>query len=118
MFQLKPNEAESLTSQIAMSKIGRGGRRTKPYVFTQQSSVLNNERAVQVNIAIKRAFVKLREIIATHKELAQKIAELGHRFQKHDSQMEAVFDAIRQLIAPKPVPLRRRIGFPDNELLR
>jgi ORF6N domain len=123
MFQLKPQEAECLTSQIAMSKIGRGGRRTKPYVFTEQgvamlSSVLNSERAVQVNIAIVRAFVKLREIIATHKELAQKIADLEHRFQNHDSQIEAVFDAIRQLIEPKPVPLKRRIGFPASELLR
>jgi hypothetical protein len=118
MFQLKPNETECLTSQNAMSKVGRSGRRTKPYVFTEQgvamlSSVLNSERAVQVNIAIMRAFVKLREIVATHKELAQKIAELEHRFQKHDSQIQAVFDAIRQLIEPKPVPPRRRIGFPS-----
>lgn len=116
MFQLKPEEAECLTSQIAMSKVGRGGRRTKPYVFTEQgvamlSSVLNSERAVQVNIAIMRAFVKLREIIATHKELAQKIAELELRFQQHDTQIQAVFDAIRQLLEPKPVPPRRRIGF-------
>jgi hypothetical protein len=116
MFQLKPEEAECLRSQIATSNIARGGRRTLPYVFTEQgvamlSSVLNSERAVQVNIAIMRAFVKLREIIATHKELAQKIAELERRFQKHDSQIEAVFDAIRQLIEPKPVPPRRRIGF-------
>jgi hypothetical protein len=123
MFQLRREEAECLTSQIAMSKMGRGGRRTKPYAFTEQgvamlSSVLNSERAVQVNIAIMRAFVKLREIIATHKELAQKIADLEHRFQKHDSQIEAVFDAIRQLIEPKPVPARRRIGFPASELLR
>ena len=82
------------------------------------SSVLNSERAVEVNIAIMRAFVKLREIIATHKELAEKIAELERRYQKHDSQIEAVFDAIRQLIQPKPVPPRRRIGFPAAELLR
>ena len=123
MFQLKPNEADCLTSQNAMSNAGRGGRRTRPYVFTEQgvamlSSVLNSERAVEVNIAIMRAFVKLREIIATHKELAEKIAELERRFQKHDSQIEAVFDAIRQLIQPRPVPPRRRIGFPAAELLR
>ena len=66
---------------------------------------------MQVNIAIMRAFVKLREIIATHKELAHKIEDLQRKFQKHDSQIEAVFDAIRQLLAPKPVPARRRIGF-------
>lgn len=116
MFQLKPKEANSLTSQIAMSKAGRGGRRTKPYVFTEQgvamlSSVLNSERAVQVNIAIMRAFVKLREVIATHKELAHKIAALERKFQDHDSEIEEVFDAIRQLLEPRPVPPGRRIGF-------
>ena len=75
------------------------------------SSVLNSEWAVQVNIAIMRAFVKLREIIATHKELAQKIADLESKFEKHDSQIEAVFDAIRQLLTPKPLPGQRQIGF-------
>jgi hypothetical protein len=75
------------------------------------SSVLNSERAVQVNIAIMRAFVKLREVIATHKELAQKIAALERKYQDHDSQIVEVFDAIRQLLEPKPVPPGRRIGF-------
>jgi len=124
MYKLKSAEAQCLTSQIAMSNNGRGGRRTRPYVFTEQgvamlSSVLNSERAVQVNIAIMRAFVKLREVISTHKELAQKIADLERRFQEHDSQIEEVFDAIRQLIEPKPVPPGRRIGFnPAVEMLR
>jgi hypothetical protein len=91
-------------------------------VFTEQgvamlSSVLNSEQAVQVNIAIMRAFVKLREIVATHKELAQKIAELEQKFQMHDAQIVAVFDAIRQLIEPKPVPPKRRIGFPQAQSL-
>ncbi len=116
MFQLKPAESKILTSQIAMSSSRHGGRRTNPYVFTEQgvamlSSVLNSERAVQVNIAIMRAFVKLREIIATHKELAEKIAELEGKFQNHDAQIQAVFAAIRQLLAPEPVPPGRRIGF-------
>jgi len=116
MFQLKPGAAKSLTSQIAMSNGGRGGRRTRPYVFTEQgvamlSSVLKSERAVQVNIAIMRAFVNLREAITSHKELAHKVAELEHKFQQHDSQIEEVFDAIRQLLEPKPVPPGRRIGF-------
>jgi ORF6N domain len=116
MFQLKPSAAKSLTSQIAMSNAGRGGRRTMPYVFTEQgvailSSVLNSEKAVQVNIAIMRAFVNLREAIASHKELAHKVSELERRFQQHDSQIEEVFDAIRQLLEPKPVPPGRRIGF-------
>src|SRR5213078_1036328 len=81
MFQLTNHEAEVLTSQIAISKEGRGGRRTRPYVFTEQgvamlSSVLNSDRAVQVNIAIMRAFVRLREILATHKDLARKLEEM------------------------------------------
>jgi hypothetical protein len=116
MRQLKMKDANSLTSQIAMSNVGRGGRRTRPYVFTEQgvamlSSVLNSERAVQVNIAIMRAFVNLREGSATHKELAHKIAGLERKFKAHDSQIEEVFDAIRQLLEPKPVPPGRRIGF-------
>jgi hypothetical protein len=117
MFRLNRKEAKCLTSQIAMSKtVGRGGRRTTPCAFTEQgvamlSSVLNSERAVQVNIAIMRAFVKLREVIATHKELAHKIQELERRFQKHDGQIQAVFEAIRELLEPQPVPDKRRIGF-------
>lgn len=115
MFQLKPSEAESLRSQNAISK-RRGGRRTLPYAFTEQgvamlSSVLNSERAVQVNIAIMRAFVKLREVIATHKELAHKIEELESKFQQHDEQIRAVFDAIRELLAPQEVTPRKKIGF-------
>jgi hypothetical protein len=117
MFRLNRKEAKCLTSQIAMSKtVCRGGRRTTPCAFTEQgvamlSSVLNSERAVQVNIAIMRAFVKLREVIATHKELAHKIQELERRFQKHDGQIQAVFEAIRELLEPQPVPDKRRIGF-------
>jgi len=116
MYRLKAKEAKSLTSQIAMSNIGRGGRRTLPYVFTEQgvamlSSVLNSERAVQVNIAIMRAFVNLREALVSHKELAQKITDLERKCQQHDSQIEEVFDAIRELLEPKPVPPARRIGF-------
>jgi len=117
MFRLKPEQAECLTSQNAMSKDGRGGRRTMPYVFTEQgvamlSSVLNSERAVQVNIAIMRAFVKLREVIATHKELAQKIAELEHKFQMHDAHIVCGLQLDKKKIEPKPVPSKRRIGFP------
>jgi len=87
MFQLKRKETNSLTSQIAMSNVGRGGRRTRPYVFTEQgvamlSSVLKSERAVQVNIAIMRAFVNLREAIATHKELAQRLRTSNANFRR------------------------------------
>lgn len=117
MFQLTAEEAQSLLSQNAMSKAVRGGRRNCPYAFTEQgvamlSSVLKSVRAVQVNIAIMRAFVKIREILSTHKELAQRLAELEDKFRDHDSQIQEVFEAIRALLAPKPDPKKRRIGFP------
>jgi len=110
MFQLSSKEAESSRSQIATSK--RGGRRYLPYAFTEQgvamlSSVLNSDRAIEVNIQIMRAFVKLREMIASHKELAKKLDELE---SKYDEQFKVVFDAIRELMTP-PEPKRRRIGF-------
>jgi hypothetical protein len=117
MFQLTAEEASSLTSQIAISNPSRGGRRHRPYAFTEQgvamlSSVLKSGRAVQVNIAIMRAFVKLREILATHHELAERLEELEGRFQQHDAQIQEVFEAIRALLAPKPDLSKRRIGFP------
>ncbi|HYL74374.1 MAG TPA: ORF6N domain-containing protein, partial [Bryobacteraceae bacterium] len=116
MFQLNRREADCLRSQFATSNEERGGRRTQPYAFTEQgvamlSSVLNSERAVQVNIAIMRAFVKLREIISTHKELAVKIKQLERKFKQHDTKIQAVFEAIRQLLEPKAVPLKGQIGF-------
>src|SRR5258708_17829370 len=94
MFQLKPAEAKILTSQFAMSSSRHGGRRTRPYVFTEQgvamlSSVLHRERAVRVNIAIMRAFVKLRDIIATHKELADQIAGLVGTLEAHHAQSQS-----------------------------
>ena len=89
-----------------------GGRRYAPLAFTEQgvamlSSVLRSERAVRVNIEIMRAFVKLRELLATHKDLARKLAALE---QKYDAQFKVVFDAIRQLMTP-PAPKTKRIGF-------
>jgi len=112
MFQLSDEEAENLRSQIATSSSGHGGRRYLPYVFTEQgvamlSSVLNSERAVQVNIAIMRAFVKLRQMLASNAGLAHKLAAME---KKYDSQFKAVFDAIRQLMTP-PEPKKRKIGF-------
>lgn len=112
MFQLTHAECERLRCQIGTSNVGRGGRRYAPLAFTEQgvamlSSVLRSERAVQVNIAIMRAFVKLRELLATHKDLARKLEQLE---RKYDAQFKVVFDAIRQLMAP-PAAKRRRIGF-------
>ena len=113
-FQLTPDETASLRSQSVTSK-GRGGRRYAPRVFTEQgvamlSSVLRTRRAVDVNIAIMRAFVHLREFLATHKDLARKLEELE---QKYDGKFAAVFDAIRELMDPSPERerARPRIGF-------
>ena len=117
MFQLTKEEADSLRFQIGMSKvIGRGGRRYLPYVFTEQgvamlATVLNSERAIHANIAIMRAFVKLREMIASHKDLAKRLDELE---KKYDAQFKVVFDAIRQLMTP-PEPKKREIGFEVRE---
>jgi len=113
MFQLTKEEADSLRFQIGMSKVsGRGGRRYLPYAFTEQgvamlSSVLNSKRAVQVNITIMRAFMKLREMIVSHKDLARRLDDLE---KKYNQQFRIVFDAIRELMAP-PAKSRRKIGF-------
>ena len=114
MFQLTKDEALSLRSQIATLKRGEH-RKYLPYVFTEQgvamlSSVLNSERAIQVNIAIMRAFVKIRQILSTNKELAAKLSELEQRIEKHDTEIHAIFEAIRQLMTPPDKP-RRSIGF-------
>lgn len=115
MFQLSQEEAGSLRFQTETLKTGRGGRRYLPYVFTEQgiamlSSVLKSDRAVLVNIAIMRAFVKLREIMSTHKDLAHKIDALEGKYAKHDQQIQVVFDAIKKLLQPPASP-KRRIGF-------
>ena len=113
--QLSKEEYQALRFQIGISKEGRGGRRFLPYAFTEQgvamlSSVLRSKRAVMVNIAIMRAFVRLRRILSTHRHLAQKLAELERRLEGHDQKIQSIFDAIRQLMAPLEPP-RRRIGF-------
>ena len=115
MFQLTKEEFEHLRSQTVTSSWG--GRRRPPYAFTEHgvamlSSVLNSPRAVQVNIEIVRAFVRLRQVLASHKDLARKFAALE---AKYDSQFKAVFEAIRQLMTPPPNPRRRSIGFRHKE---
>ena len=117
MFQLSPQEFDSLRSQIVTSNVGRGGKRYLPYVFTEQgvamlSSVLRSDRAVQVNIAIMRAFVSLRGLLTQDSDLARRILTLE---EKYDRQFAAVFEAIRLMIeAPAAhtddVP-ERRMGF-------
>jgi|SRR5437870_4320425 len=111
MFPLNQKEFDILKSQFVTSSQW-GGRRIAPYVFTEQgvamlSSVLNSSRAIQVNIEIMRAFVRLREMVASHKDLERKLDALE---KKYDSQFRVVFQAIRQLMAP-PEPKKRKIGF-------
>ena len=117
MFLLTRQEVMNLRSQIATSSWG--GRRYFPYAFTEQgvamlSSVLNSERAIEVNIAIMRAFVRLRQILSTDKELAYKLKELEHKIEKHNEDIQAIFDAIRKLMAPPPVKPKPLIGFHPN----
>ena len=119
MFQLTAEEAEFLRCQIGTSKVGRGGRRYLPYVFTEHgaimaASVLNTQRAIEASIYVVRAFVKLRELLATHKELARKVEKLEQHMEGHDEQSRNVFEAIRQLMAPPATP-RRQIEFKAKE---
>ena len=113
MFQLTVEEAAALRSQFVTLKTGRGQhRKYRPYAFTEQgvamlSSVLHSERAIQVNIAIMRAFVQLREMIGSNKGLARRLNELE---KKYDSKFRVVFEAIRELMA-EPEPKVKRIGF-------
>jgi hypothetical protein len=114
MFQLRAKEFARLKSQIVISSWG-GSRRAAPYAFTEQgvamvSSVLRSKRAILVNIQIMRAFVKLREMLRTHKELALRLAELEKRIEGHDEEITAIFEAIRQLMEP-PEKSTKRIGF-------
>jgi hypothetical protein len=113
MFQLTSQEAAALRSQDVTSKQGRGGRRYAPLVFTEQgvamlSSVLHSERAVRVNIEVMRAFVRLRAMAFSYKDLANRIHALE---QKYDARFKDVFDAIRALMAPPRSGPQRRIGF-------
>ncbi len=112
MFQLTAEEAENLRCQFGTSSLSHGGRRYFPYVFTEQgvamlSTVLNSERAVLVNIEIMRAFVKLRQMLASNAELSHRLDELE---RKYDKQFRVVFEAIRQFMAT-PVRDRNEIGF-------
>ena len=113
MFQMRKEEFNVLRSQFVTSSWG--GRRYLPYAFTEQgiamlSSVLNSERAIQVNIAIMRVFVKLKEMLSTHKELARKLSQLEQKFEKHDSEIRSIFEAIRQIMMPVEQG-NKKIGF-------
>jgi len=118
MFELMAEEAANLKCQIGISSWG-GRRRTRPHAFTEHgiamlSGVLNSERAIKVNIAIMRAFVRLRRMIDTNREFAQRFSELEQRVGKHDEEIAAILEAIRQLMTPPEKP-RREIGFHVRE---
>jgi hypothetical protein len=115
LFQLTAHEARLLRSQIATSKTGRGGRRYRPYAFTEHgaimaATVLNSNRAIQMSLFVVRAFVRLREMINSNRAIAIKIAELQRRLENHDDTIQDLPVAIRELMFPKTVR-RARIGF-------
>ncbi len=115
-FILSYEEVAGLRFQSGTSNKGRGGRRTLPRVFTEQgvamlASVLRSERAVKVSVAIIRAFVQLRELLSTHRELAAKLNQLERRLGDHDEAIANLFEAMRQLLAPGGPQHDRKIGF-------
>jgi hypothetical protein len=115
MFQLTKEEYESLRFQFGTSNKGRGGRRYLPYVFTELgvamlSSVLKSEHAVQMNISIIRAFVKLRQLLSTNKDLSQKVAELEREQKKHSQHLVNIYGALKKLTA-EPAKEEGKMGF-------
>jgi hypothetical protein len=121
MFQLTIEEATNLRCQSGISSSGYGGRRYLPFAFTEQgvamlSSVLRSKQAIQVNVAIMRAFVRLREMLALHKELARKLSELEEKIEGHDTAIQSLFEAIRQLMSPDETEKTKpEIGFHVKE---
>ena len=120
MFRLSARETVALRSQIATSNVGRGGRRHRPYAFTELgvsmlSSVLNSDRAIEVNIAIMRTFTRLREMLATHRELDLELDHMRAQQKQHTHQIQAIFEAIQRIIdCPVEIDPKRRIGFPTS----
>jgi len=132
MFQLTSEERESLTSQIAMSKVGRGGRRTMPYAFTENgaimaANVLNSPEAVRMSVFVVRAFVQMRDLLGGTKDLAKQLAvlekKLTARLDGHEAAIVEVLQKLMNLLDPPPPPPepespQRRIGFntaPDEK---
>jgi hypothetical protein len=116
MFQLNDEEFGNLRSQIVTSSSSHGGRRHLPYAFTEHgvamlSSVLASKRAVALNILIIRAFVRLREYLITHKDLARKLEDVERTQQEHGAHIEQIYGYIQRLLEPAPETSKRRIGF-------
>ena len=115
MFQIAKEEYDDLKCHFGISRSWGGRRRSFPYAFTEHgaimaASVLNTERAVKVSVYVVRVFVKLRQMLSTHKELAHKLTELERKIETHDEAIRSLIAAIRQLMAP-PEPERGKIGF-------
>ena len=119
-FQLSSEELAGLISQIVISKVGRGGHRKLPWVFTEHgaimlASLLKSPRAVEMSVSVVRAFVLMREHLAAHKGLAEKLSELEKRVSGHDESIQNLFEAIRQMVEPVLPENRRPIGFCREE---
>jgi hypothetical protein len=119
MFQLSTDEANALRSQFATLKAGRGRhRKYLPYAFTEHgaimaATILNSSRAVEMSVHVVRAFVQLRELLASNRQLAEKFAELERKVSSHDQVIVGILKAIRELMHP-PLPKKRPIGFAAN----
>lgn len=123
VFQLSRQEEAGLRSQDATSKTGRGGRRYRTYAFTEQgvamlSSVLRSKRAIDVNIAIMRTFVRLRKLLTTHEEIARRLEDLEWRQSEQGQQIQAVFETIQQLIEAPVDDRKKQFGLPVSEASR
>jgi ORF6N domain len=115
MFQISAHDAENLRSQFATSRFGHGGRRHRPYAFTEHgaimaATVLSTKRAIEMSVFVVRAFVRLRDMLATNKKVSNKLAELERHLKGHDATIQAIIHAVHELMAPKPCR-RRQIGF-------
>jgi phage regulator Rha-like protein len=115
MFRLNSKEDQILRLQIATSKKGRGGRRYPPYAFTEHgaimaATVLNSKRAIEMSVFVVRAFVRMREMLLKNRQLAAKITELDRRLETHDTAIQDLIEAIKELMTPEETS-KRKIGF-------
>ncbi len=120
VFQLKKEEVESLRSQFATSNRGRGGRRSRPYAFTEHgaimaANVLNSKRAVRMSVYVVRAFVRLRQALITRTDMEKRLAEIEKALIGHDAALRDLYEKIRPLLLPPPATPHRRIGFRGGE---
>jgi hypothetical protein len=120
LFQLAPDERDSLTSQIAISKAGRGGRRTLPYAFTEHgalmaANILNSPRAVSMSLYIIRAFIKMREDLAANAAILKRLAEIDNTLLLQDGALRDIYHKLRPLLKPPPAPPKPQIGFHIKE---